>query len=470
MKTDMLRLLLRLWWLQQRRNFHKRDAVVGSYILFLYVVMGVSFYHSFTKDGGSLDAEDMPATVGAGIVIGMLVLDIIMKMVMKRDITAMDDYVKSRPVPEKVWNRFLLLTNMVSFWNYVLPVLMLPVFVFLLPSAGQVVASFFLFLAFSYVDGVYITCYRKATEAIFKWPLVLGWIGMYVVLIGYMVVGSFFPVWMLWTGLFVLAGMVLAGLTVYLYNLKIYNEQKCKVSRFRGFNHISLFSLQYIGTMRAKRIRNMVMVVTGIFLFDSYIFAFMPAESGEDVIGSAPLVVYVVGTVLLPSTCLSQWTFGVEANFFHGLMTKPVRVAQMLQNCFCYYCIVSGIALLLVVPFMFISDEISVLTLAGALGLAVFINLFNLPTCLFSSRLEIFSSSMFSMQGANLKINLYAAAFLLPLGALAAVYYFFGEMAWSLVCVALGVLSVVIHKWAVAKLAALFEAKKYKRMEKFMEI
>ena len=27
----MLRLLLRLWWLQQRRNFHKRDAFVAGY-------------------------------------------------------------------------------------------------------------------------------------------------------------------------------------------------------------------------------------------------------------------------------------------------------------------------------------------------------------------------------------------------------------------------------------------------------
>ncbi len=465
----MLKLLLKLWWLQQRRNFHKRDAIVGSYILFLYVVMGVSFYQSYTKDGGSLDAEDLPATFGAGIVIGMLVLDIIMKMVMKRDITAMDDYVKSRPVPEKIWDRFLLLANVVSFWNYVLPVLMLPVFVFLLPSAMQVVASFFLFLVFSYVNGVYITCYRKATEFMFKWPLVLGWLGMYVLLVGYMIIGSLFPVWMIWTGLFVLAFAVFAGLTVYLYNLKIYNEQKRKVSRFRGFNHISLFSLQYIGTMRAKRIRNMVLLVTGIFLFDSYIFAFMPAESGDEAMSSVPLVIYVVGAVLLPATCLSQWTFGVEANFFHGLMTKPVRVSQMLQNCFYYYCFVSVIAMLLVVPFVFISDEISVFTLIGALGLSVFINLFNLPTCLFSSRLEIFSSSMFSMQGANLKINLYAAAFLLPLGALAAVYYFFGEMVWCIACIALGIMSVAIHRWTVGKLAALFEAKKYKRMEKFME-
>ena len=40
----MLRLLLRLWWMQQRRNFSKRDAIVGGYIIFLYVVFGASFF------------------------------------------------------------------------------------------------------------------------------------------------------------------------------------------------------------------------------------------------------------------------------------------------------------------------------------------------------------------------------------------------------------------------------------------
>lgn len=124
----MLKLLLRLWWLQQRRNFHKRDAFVASYIIFLYVVMGVSFFLSFTENGGDLEGEDLPALLGAGMVVGFLIPDMIMKMVMKRDITAMDDYVKSRPVPEKIWNKFLLTTNLLSFWNYVLPVLTLPVF------------------------------------------------------------------------------------------------------------------------------------------------------------------------------------------------------------------------------------------------------------------------------------------------------------------------------------------------------
>ncbi len=466
----MLRLLIKLWWLQQRRNFSWKDAAVGCYIIFLYVVIGVSFFMSFTKNGGNLTGEDMPATLGMGVVVGMLVPDIFMKMVMKRDITAMDDYVKSRPMPEKIWNRFLLTTNLVSFWNYVLPVLMLPVFIFLLSSAGQVIGSFLLLLAFSYINGVYITCWRKATEWMLKWPLVLGWVGMYVVLIGYLIFSSFFVAWCAFIGMFLLASAILAGLIVYLYHLKIYNEQKRKASRFHGFKEINLFSLQYIGTMRAKRIRNMVLLITAIFLFDAYMFALMPSEASEDLMGKQAMVtLYVVGAILLPSVVLSQWTFGVEANFFQGLMTKPVKVEEMLRNSFHYYLMVSFVALLLVVPFLFMEVGVNIFVLGGGFCLAVFINLFNLPTCLFSSRLEIFSSSMFSMQGANLKINLYAVAFLLPLGIVIGIYYLWGEMAWACTCIALALLSLCIHKWFISKVAALFYANRYRRMEKFME-
>ena len=73
----MLKLLLRLWWLQQRRNFRKRDAFVACYIIFLYVMVGVGFYQGFTESGGELKGEEMPALLGAGIVIGMLIPDII---------------------------------------------------------------------------------------------------------------------------------------------------------------------------------------------------------------------------------------------------------------------------------------------------------------------------------------------------------------------------------------------------------
>jgi len=214
----------------------------------------------------------------------------------------------------------------------------------------------------------------------------------------------------------------------------------------------------------------MVIMVTAIFLFDAYLFALLPAEAGQEMGDKVAMTtLYVAGSILLPSVVLSQWTFGIEANFFHGLMTKPVKVKQMLQNCFYYYMVVSAIALLLTLPFLFLETGIGIQVLISGFSLAVFINLFNLPTALFSSRLEIFQTSMFSMQGANLKINLYAIAFLFPLAGVCAVYHFFGETAWCITCVAMAVFSIAIHKWFIAKIAAIFEKNKYKRMEKFME-
>ena len=461
----MLKILLRLWWLQQRRNFTWKDALVGGYIVLLYVIVGVSFYFGSTLEGDALLKNGVPSVLCASLVLGMLVPDMILKIPMKRDCTAMDDYIKSRPVPEKVWNRFLLLTNLVSFWNYVVPVLMLPMLFWLL-SVSQALMAFVLMLVYSYINGIYITCYRKTTEWMLRWPLVVGWFGMGAVLTAYLFLFAWMPAAMLIVGMLVWAVLILAGLVAYLYHLKIYNESRHKVSRFHSFSNMNLFSLQYVGLLRAKRVRNMVLIMVVIFFADSLLMALMPSVDGN---ATTSPVIYVVGDVILPSLVLSQWTFGIEANFFQGLMTKPIRVAQLLRNCYYFYLSISAVMTVLTIAFVLISPEVHLTTLLGAYAMAIIINLFNLPTCLFSSRLEIFSNSMFNMQGANMKINLYSIAFLVPLAAVAGIYYLWGELVWCLVCVALAAVCLLAHRRVIAWVAACYERRRYERMEKYME-
>ncbi len=62
----MLRLLLRLWWLQQRRNFHKRDAFVACYIIFLYVVVGVSFFSGLHREWRRTGGRRHAGIIGCG--------------------------------------------------------------------------------------------------------------------------------------------------------------------------------------------------------------------------------------------------------------------------------------------------------------------------------------------------------------------------------------------------------------------
>ena len=460
----MLRMLFRLWWLQQRRNFTWKDAVVGGYLVFLYIIIGVSFYYGATIDGEELFEDGVPAVLCSVLVLVMLIPDIILKLVMKRDTTAMDDYLKTRPVPEKMWNRFLLLTNLASFWNYVMPVLMLPMLFWML-TIPQAIAGFLLMLTFSFINGFYITCYRKTTEWMLRWPLILGWIGMGAVLTAYLVCFSWMPGVLLNIGMFVWAILIGMGLLFYLYHLKIYNENKHKVSHFRSFGKTTLYKLQYIGLLRAKRVRNMVLLMVIIFFLDSLLMVFLPSKSGS----SQPLILYVVGDVLFPSIVLSQWTFGIEANFFQGLLTKPIKVEQLLRNCYYFHLSISTMMTLLCLFFVFLSPEVSLLTLLGALSMAVFINLSNLPTCLFSSRLELFSNSMFNMQGANMKINLYSIFFIVPLGLLAAIYCLWGEMAWCLSSVVIAVVCLMFHRKVILKVATMYERRRYERIEKYME-
>jgi hypothetical protein len=461
----MLRLLFRLWWLQQRRSFTWKDAVVGGYLIFVYVMVGLGFYFGATLDGEELFEDGTPDALCAILVLTMLAPDIILKVVMKHDSTAMDDYLKSRPVPEKVWNRFLLLTNLANFWNYVMPVLMLPMLFWML-SMPQAIVGYLLMQAFSFINGIYVTCYYKTTDWMLRWPLLLGWIGMGAILTAYLVCFAWMPGFLINIGMAVWAVLIITGLLFYLYNLKIYNEHKQKTSRFRSFGKTTLYKLQYIGLLRAKRVRNMVLVMVIIFFLDALLMVFLPDEGTGNQVS---LIMYVVGDVLLPSVVLSQWTFGIEANFFQGLMTKPVKVEQLLRNCFYFYLSISGVMTVISLVFVFLSPEITVFTLLGAMGMAVFINLSNLPTCLFSSRLEIFSNSMFNMQGANMKINLYGIVFLVPTGLMAGVYYLWGAEVWCIVSVTMAVVCLLIHRKVIARVAAIYDRRRYERMEKYME-
>ena len=341
---------------------------------------------------------------------------------------------------------------------------MLPLLLWMLP-ASQAVAGYVLMQVFSFINGFYVTCYRKTNKWTLRLPIVVGWLFMFGVLTVYVVLNAWMPCWVLCLGMWVWAVLILSGLVAYLYGLKIYNEQNNRASRFRSFGHTTLRSLQYIGLLRAKRVRNMVLLMVVVFFLDALLMVCLPQEAQS---GNVPLVLYVAAVVLMPSVVLSQWTFGIEANYFQGLMTKPVTVERILRNCYFFYLSISTVMAVLALVFPLCSSDVTLFSVVGALAMAVVVNLVNLPTCLFSTRLEIFSQSMFSMQGANARINLYGLVFLLPVAALAGVYWMWGERVWCLVCVLLAGAGLAFHRKVIALVAGIYHRHRYARMEKYM--
>ena len=165
---------------------------------------------------------------------------------------------------------------------------------------------------------------------------------------------------------------------------------------------------------------------------------------------------------------LSQWIFGTEANFFQGLITKPVSIRQLLINKYYFYALLSMAGALLLVPGIWLVNLNPWFILSGFVFVAGICSLMMFPTCLFSTRIDLFSSAFFNYQGANKGINIYSLIIFLPMVLVGVLIAFTSLQVTALVMFALGLLGVALHRWVITRLANIFMQRRYRRLEAYM--
>ena len=98
------------------------------------------------------------------------------------------------------------------------------------------------------------------------------------------------------------------------------------------------------------------------------------------------------------------------------------------------------------------------------------VNIIMMPTCLFSKRIDLFSSAFFNYQGANMAINLYGFVILIPMGIYGALMLCLNNTYIAEAIVAsLGIIALLLHRVVLKSLAKRFMSIRYKRMETFCE-
>lgn len=95
------------------------------------------------------------------------------------------------------------------------------------------------------------------------------------------------------------------------------------------------------------------------------------------------------------------------------------------------------------------------------------INLVCMPTCLFSSRLDLFTSAFFNYQGANKFINFYSLIVLLPIGIWSFIDYFTSPLISDIVALTTGLIGLLIHPLLLRQLATVYIARRHKRFEAY---
>ena len=452
----MLKLLLKLWADQQRRNFKWGRFFGQLYFFVLYLIISV-VATMVAYEEMEAEAETPMELVATFIAVIIIVPDFLNKLLMKHDETVMDHYLKSKPIPERDWFRFLLVHNLLDFWNWAMPVLLLPFCIVFLPWSS-VLPAFLLIVAVSMVGGVAITAFRRARGWTNKWPVLVAMGIWQIFALAYAMVGSFMP-WGLHVAGFLL--LCLGAATVffrYLCDLRRYKESQDKAGRILLAGASSLFSMEYVSVFRSKRLR------VGVLMFLIFVFnAYTQAINGLNVM----FYMMLLFAVYFPSMMLGQWVFGVEANYFDGLWTKPVDISEILRNKFWFYAVLNIFPTLLLIPLIWTADlspGVLVATWLFTIGLG---KLVMMPTCLISSRIELFQSAFFNYQGASLAINLYGLIVLVPVVVYCLGMWLMEPLVAAAVFGLTGIVGLCLHTLVIDRLVRAYKRRKYECFERY---
>lgn len=462
----MLKILLKLWWIQKRRTFDWKRLGLFIYMMLCVIVgLGAGYWQA----GGELDQLTSRGEMGLIIIPFVVILspfELWMKLLLKTDAAGMDDYLRSKPIPKATWNHFLLVTNLVDYLNWFIPVMVLIIGKTLMPI-GYALLAFSLSLTQNFADGLMITGIRKAQGWEYKLPL---WL---MLLFYYCISALFMIFFMHWLGaigstiawFFITLGF---GISIYAYlcYVKHYNEQRSQTSKVGRIGGSSLFSMEYISLLRSKRLLRGELLLLGIMSLQAYIRS-MGMDPDNDLNGGEGI--YVFMTIMFSSLILGQWVFSIEGNFFHGLMTKPISVFDMLWRKFWFFILLNLTATLLLVPGIFLGYWSPLMVLSAFIFCAG-VNLLYMPTSLFSKRIDLFSSAFFNYQGASMGVNVYAFVIIIPIIIYSCLIVFIDNtLVVDAILSAIGLIMLAFSRPFIQWVAHRFMAKKYKRMEDFMK-
>lgn len=443
----MVKALWSLYLKQKRRGWRWAVFFASAYLIVVVwaIMIGIYFGLGINDVSGILKGHEW--SVIKPLCLCIMVPDLLGSFIFIHGNGIMDDYLKTKPVSERDWTRFLFLANAIDFNNWYFVVMFLPAIVLLLPVHVALVTVLMLFLT-CYINGIVVMQHRKAG----------GWeyrLGVWTIYFCYLTGAYVFSLWLMDV-------VVIVLLYHYMFHIHRYNESKVTMAHVRSISHFSYIWMQLLVLLRAKRVR--AMFILGVF-FSFY--AYLPGTSDD---GSGSLF-YMYFAFCFSSLFFGSLGFGVEANFFHGLMSKPGSVKDLVRAKYLVMCMLTIVPVLLTIPSIFVRGYDVWIFVGAVIYACGFTTLFSLPTCLYGKRIDLFAGSFMNTQGANWTINLYTLSPLLPMAVFLLITFIWDDapMVCGGVLAALGVAGFLCSKLWIKWIAHLFDKNKYKLLERYSQ-
>ncbi len=478
--------LIRLWATQKRHDFSWRTFFVGLILVVYFITILLVVYFGVRErlqEMGNL--FEWPALAPL-LAVSIMPSDLMMKIFWRRSPVEMDDYLRTRPVSQRDWSRFILFDTSLGGLQWLMPLIMTFVAGLVLPWWAAI-QTFVLTYSIAMVNALFQNCWRRAPGNQWTLPLLLSYpiwmiVSYAIAIASFIIIGlagddpstPVEPTSVIF-GLVVstaamLAVNILAGalLQWYFVRLRNHNEEThapVHTTTVHSLGEVSVWSIEWVQLIRSKRLRSSFLSIAIVFLLNVYLQQMSPSIGNDSFLHVNPMLMFGIG---FPSLILAQWVLGIEANFFSCIWTKPWSVEGILRRKYVFFCMICIFMALLILPavlFMNLSVWAWLATLLFSCG--VFILPF-MCTCLFSSRMDLFASAFFNYQGGNKQINVFSFVMFIPLLIYFCAYIFL-PIPWAhLTTAVLGIAGLLLHRWYIHWVATLWFKRRYKIMERWL--
>ena len=402
MAINTIRILTRLRFRQFFRQ--KNKGLVGTIIIVVYFwLLELLLFFMLRKEG----ITDFPPLLGAGICLGFIVPDFLFKLIFEHDQTVMDAFIRTRPISQSSWDRFLSVSQFWKASNLSMPLILAP--------------ACFLFMPF-------------------RWGLV-------TLLVLY---------------LFSVFGGFLVMLFKHKGNYPLEKQVSAKAGRsFRTGSGHHVFGIQSRSFLRSKRLKTSVLVLTGVFFFQFISQGFAEIGRFDSV--------FLTFTILYAAIGLSQWGLSIEANFFCGIWTKPIPVHRLLEDKFLFSALLGGVTALVAIPFCYWFKIPLYAPLAYALfnaGVGILFIMIDAYKCM---PFDLFGKTFFNYQGSSstFKGSAFLALFVVMIIPIV-LPHILPEWAALLILAVIGLAGCVLYRPYFRWVERQFLKNRYHYMEKYL--
>ena len=402
MAINTIRILTRLRFRQFFRQ--KNKGLVGKIIIVVYFwLLELLLFFMLRKEG----ITDFPPLLVAGICLGFIVPDFLFKLIFEHDQTVMDAFIRTRPISQSSWDRFLSVSQFWKASNLSMPLILAP--------------ACFLFMPF-------------------RWGLV-------TLLVLY---------------LFSVFGGFLVMLFKHKGNYPLEKQVSAKAGRsFRQGSGHHVFGIQSRSFLRSKRLKTSVLVLTGVFFFQFISQGFAEIGRFDSV--------FLTFTILYAAIGLSQWGLSIEANSFCGIWTKPLPVHRLLEDKFLFSALLGGVTALVAIPFCYWFKIPLYAPLAYALfnaGVGILLIMIDAYKCM---PFDLFGKTFFNYQGSSstFKGSAFLALFVVMIIPIV-LPHILPEWAALLILAVIGLAGCVLYRPYFRWVERQFLKNRYHYMEKYL--